>query len=46
VQTVLKDPNYAAKARTLAVTVNNMDGATTAADVMWKFILKDDDEKL
>jgi UDP:flavonoid glycosyltransferase YjiC (YdhE family) len=45
VQTVLKDPNYTAKARMLAVTVNNMDGATTAADVMWKFILKDVDEK-
>lgn len=45
VQTVLKDPNYAAKARTLAKTVNNMDGAKTAAEVMWKFILKDANEK-
>jgi len=41
VLTVLKDPTYAAKARILADTLNSMDGATTAADVMWKFILEE-----
>ncbi|KAF2690589.1 glycosyltransferase family 1 protein [Lentithecium fluviatile CBS 122367] len=40
VQTVLKDPSYTAKARMLAETVNNMDGARTAAEVMWSFILE------
>lgn len=41
VQTVLKDPSYAAKARILGDTMNNMDGAKTAAEVMWNFILDD-----
>ncbi|KAF2710583.1 glycosyltransferase family 1 protein [Pleomassaria siparia CBS 279.74] len=45
VQTVLKDPIYTARAKTLAETVNNVNGATTAAEVMWKFILKDNNEK-
>lgn len=40
VLTVLKDPTYAAKARSLAQTLNAMDGATTAAEVMWEFILE------
>jgi UDP:flavonoid glycosyltransferase YjiC (YdhE family) len=43
---VLKDAQYAAKARLLAETLNAMDGAKTAAEVMWKFILKDQTEKL
>ncbi|OAK95705.1 glycosyl transferas-like protein [Phaeosphaeriaceae sp. SRC1lsM3a] len=46
VLTVLKDPNYAAKARTLAETLNSMDGAKTAAEVMWKFILEEQSEKV
>lgn len=41
VLTVLKDPSYAAKSRMLAETLNAMDGAKTAAEVMWKFILED-----
>ncbi|KAL6706130.1 hypothetical protein ACN47E_006046 [Coniothyrium glycines] len=43
---VLEDPSYAAKARTLAETLNAMDGATTAAEVMWKFILEEQSEKV
>ncbi|KAL5120165.1 hypothetical protein ACEQ8H_001991 [Pleosporales sp. CAS-2024a] len=43
--TVLKDPTYAAKARMLAETLNSMDGAKTAAEVMWKFILEEKTEK-
>jgi UDP:flavonoid glycosyltransferase YjiC (YdhE family) len=43
---VLKDPQYAAKARLLAQTLNAMDGAKTAAEVMWKFILEEQTEKL
>ncbi|KAH8730318.1 glycosyl transferase-like protein [Phaeosphaeriaceae sp. PMI808] len=42
---VLKDPTYAAKARILAETLNSMDGAKTAAEVMWKFILEEPSEK-
>ncbi|KAH9876036.1 hypothetical protein J1614_003914 [Plenodomus biglobosus] len=42
---VLQDPTYAAKARMLAETLNAMDGAKTAAEVMWKFILEDPTEK-
>lgn len=42
---VLKDPTYAAKARILAETLNSMDGAKTAAEVMWKFILEERSEK-
>lgn len=45
VLTVLKNPRYAAKARMLAETLNSMDGATTAAKVMWRFILEVPDEK-
>lgn len=41
VLTVLKDPNYAASARTLAKSLNAMDGAETAAEVMWEFLLED-----
>ncbi|KAF2002647.1 glycosyltransferase family 1 protein [Amniculicola lignicola CBS 123094] len=44
VQTVLNDPKYTANARILADQINDMDGAQTAADVMWNFIL-DDEEK-
>ena len=40
VLTVLKDPSYAAKARVLAEKLNSMDGAKTAAEVMWNFILE------
>jgi UDP:flavonoid glycosyltransferase YjiC (YdhE family) len=43
---VLKDPTYAEKARGLAKTLNAMDGATTAAEVMWKFILTERGEKV
>ncbi|KAH4107849.1 UDP-N-acetylglucosamine transferase subunit ALG13 [Parastagonospora nodorum] len=43
---VLKNPQYAVKARMLAETLNSMDGATTAAKVMWSFILEEQDEKL
>ncbi|KAF2127381.1 glycosyltransferase family 1 protein [Dothidotthia symphoricarpi CBS 119687] len=45
VHTVLKDPSYAAKARMLTKTLNSMDGAETAAEVMWKFILEEPVEK-
>ncbi|KAF2199075.1 glycosyl transferas-like protein [Delitschia confertaspora ATCC 74209] len=39
VDKVLKDPSYTAKAKVLAERIKTMDGAKTAADVMWKFIL-------
>lgn len=39
---VLDDPTYTAKARALGETINNMDGAKTAAEAMWNFILKDE----
>lgn len=42
---VLQDPTYAAKASMLAETLNAMDGAKTAAEVMWKFILEDPTDK-
>lgn len=35
---VLNDPIYSANARTLAHTINNMDGARCAAETMWAFI--------
>lgn len=38
---VLNDPRYAARARVLADTLNAMDGAKIAAEVMWKFILEE-----
>ncbi|EMR62805.1 putative glycosyl transferase protein [Eutypa lata UCREL1] len=44
VRAVLDDPSYAAKARKLGDTINNMDGAKTAAEAMWKFILKRDEK--
>ncbi|CAI9632793.1 glycosyltransferase family 1 protein [Alternaria burnsii] len=43
---VLNDPSYAAKARMLADTLNSMDGAKTAAEVMWKFIVEEQTEKV
>ncbi|KAF2625505.1 glycosyltransferase family 1 protein [Macroventuria anomochaeta] len=46
VLTVLRDPIYAANAIALAETLNAMDGAKTAAEVMWKFILDEQAEKL
>src|SRR4051812_36790945 len=45
VLTVLNDPTYAAKARVLADKLNSMDGAKTAAEVMWKFVLEAHTEK-
>ena len=42
VDTILKDATYTAKARTLGETIRNMDGAKTAADAMWKFVLEKD----
>jgi len=36
---VLNDPAYAAKSRKLAETLNTMDGAKTAAKMMWSFIV-------
>lgn len=41
VLTVLHNHSYADKARTLAQILNAMDGAKTAAQVMWKFILEE-----
>jgi UDP:flavonoid glycosyltransferase YjiC (YdhE family) len=46
VLTVLKDPTYTAKARLLAETLNSMDGAKMAAEVMWRFILETQSEKM
>ncbi|KAF1835105.1 glycosyl transferas-like protein [Decorospora gaudefroyi] len=43
---VLKDPSYAANARTLGDTLNSIDGAKTAAEVMWEFILEVSTEKV
>lgn len=37
---VLHNPNYAASASRLAETLNSMDGAKTAAEVIWRFILE------
>jgi UDP:flavonoid glycosyltransferase YjiC (YdhE family) len=44
VVTVLKNPSYAARARMLAETLNSMDGAKTAVEVMWKFIFEEQTE--
>ncbi|RYO93822.1 hypothetical protein DL766_005092 [Monosporascus sp. MC13-8B] len=41
VRAVLENPSYMAKARALRDAMNNMDGAKTAAEVMWNFILRD-----
>lgn len=38
---VLEQPSYAANARSLAEKLNAMDGAKMAAEVIWKFILKE-----
>lgn len=43
---VLNNPTYGNKARALADTLNSMDGAKTAAEVMWKFILEEHSEKV
>jgi UDP:flavonoid glycosyltransferase YjiC (YdhE family) len=43
---VLNDPNYTTKAQNLAKTLNAMDGAKTAAKVMWEFILEEQTEKV
>jgi UDP:flavonoid glycosyltransferase YjiC (YdhE family) len=45
VKTVLQDPTYAANARILAETINNMDGARTAAEVMWNFMLANEQKR-
>jgi UDP:flavonoid glycosyltransferase YjiC (YdhE family) len=37
---VLGDPSYTVSAKALAETLNAMDGAKIAAEVMWKFILE------
>ncbi|KAF2018204.1 glycosyltransferase family 1 protein [Aaosphaeria arxii CBS 175.79] len=42
VKTILNDPNYTANARTLGETIRNMDGAKTAADAMWDFVLQNE----
>ncbi len=44
VQTVLNDPSYTAKAKELGDAMKSMDGATGAAEYMWKFILQDHSE--
>lgn len=46
VLTVLHDPKYVASARALAEKLNAMDGAKTAAEVMWAFMLEEQTEKL
>ncbi len=38
VETVFNDDTYTVRAKELGETMNNMDGATTAAEAMWKFI--------
>jgi len=40
VLTVLKNPSYAEKAKQVSEKLNMMDGAETAAEVMWNFILE------
>jgi UDP:flavonoid glycosyltransferase YjiC (YdhE family) len=45
VHTVLQDHSYTTKAEMLRDTLNNMDGAEMAAEVMWNFIQKDSSEK-
>jgi UDP:flavonoid glycosyltransferase YjiC (YdhE family) len=39
VRSVLADPGYRRSAKTLAETMRTMDGAATAADRMWDFLL-------
>ncbi|KAF2117956.1 glycosyl transferas-like protein [Lophiotrema nucula] len=46
IKTVLKDPSYTARARQLAETVNDMDGAKVSAEYMWRFILDGSVEKV
>ena len=40
VQTVLADPSYKRNAEALAATIATMDGAATAADRMWRFLVE------
>ncbi|KAH8683328.1 hypothetical protein BGZ60DRAFT_217556 [Tricladium varicosporioides] len=42
VNKVLADANYKANAMELAEAIRKMDGAHTAADHMWKFLLRED----
>jgi UDP:flavonoid glycosyltransferase YjiC (YdhE family) len=42
VKKVLADPHYKVCAMELAETIRSMDGAQTAADCMWKFLLKEE----
>lgn len=42
---VLGDSSYTARAKALAEVLNAMDGARTAAEVMWKFIAGEQTEK-
>lgn len=42
VKKVLADPKYKVRAMELAETIRSMDGAQTAADCMWKFLLKNE----
>jgi UDP:flavonoid glycosyltransferase YjiC (YdhE family) len=46
VLSVLNDPSYTTKAQDLAKTLNAMDGAKTAAEVMWQFILEEQSVKI
>jgi len=41
VRKVLADPRYKLRAMELAKTIHAMDGAKTAADCMWEFLMKD-----
>lgn len=43
--TVLRQPDYAANAKRLAEVLNSMDGARTAAEVMWEFMLDEQMEE-
>lgn len=43
---VLREPSYTASAKALVETLNAMDGARTAAEVMWKFIAEEQTEKV
>ncbi|KUJ07189.1 glycosyl transferase-like protein [Mollisia scopiformis] len=42
VKTVLADPTYKVRAMELAETIRKTDGARTAAECMWRFLLKDE----
>ncbi|KAH8892909.1 putative glycosyltransferase [Thozetella sp. PMI_491] len=45
VRTVLNDSSYTTRAQELSEAIESMDGATTAAEVMWDFILEDRQER-